>query len=104
MDAELKAKWVAALRSGEYQQTVGTLRLASDGQIYYCCLGVLYCVSGMKVPALTTPKSADLARWELPEDERVRLECMNDGGVDDDGKAYRRHTFPEIADYIEANL
>lgn len=38
MDAELKAKWVTALRSGEYRQGRYNLRTASDT---YCCLGVL---------------------------------------------------------------
>lgn len=37
MDAEWKAKWVAALRSGEYEQGVGNL-MAPVG---FCCLGVL---------------------------------------------------------------
>lgn len=39
MNPEIKARWVAALRSGEYQQTRGRLRtLAGSG---FCCLGVL---------------------------------------------------------------
>lgn len=42
MDADLKAKWVAALRSGEYQQTTGALRKEGG----YCCLGVLCDVAG----------------------------------------------------------
>lgn len=37
MNPEVKAKWVAALRSGEYQQGTGALK--SDDK--YCCLGVL---------------------------------------------------------------
>ncbi|QGT54331.1 hypothetical protein b3_0087 [Synechococcus phage B3] len=37
MKQEIKEKWVAALRSGEYQQTTGCLR-SSEG---FCCLGVL---------------------------------------------------------------
>jgi hypothetical protein len=37
MKQEIKEKWVAALRSGEYQQTRSTLR---DGT-GFCCLGVL---------------------------------------------------------------
>lgn len=37
MDADLKARWVTALRSGEYAQAKGSLR-RKDG---YCCLGVL---------------------------------------------------------------
>lgn len=37
MNPELKAEWVAALRSGEYPQGNGKLNV--DGK--YCCLGVL---------------------------------------------------------------
>lgn len=37
MKQEVKEKWVAALRSGDYQQ--GTQKLNKDGK--YCCLGVL---------------------------------------------------------------
>jgi hypothetical protein len=37
MNADVKAKWVAALRSGEYKQTRGVL---ADKQ-GFCCLGVL---------------------------------------------------------------
>lgn len=41
MPKELLAKWLAALRSGEYKQGVGQLK--SDGG--YCCLGVLQMVT-----------------------------------------------------------
>jgi len=37
MKADIKTKWVAALRSGEYEQTEGVLRNGNG----YCCLGVL---------------------------------------------------------------
>lgn len=37
MDKELKKRWVAALRSGEYNQGRYTLR-SRDG---FCCMGVL---------------------------------------------------------------
>jgi hypothetical protein len=37
MKKSIKKKWVAALRSGEYEQGTGKLR---DGDTY-CCLGVL---------------------------------------------------------------
>jgi hypothetical protein len=43
MDAELKAKWVEALRSGKYKQTKN--RLQRDGK--FCCLGVLCEVAGL---------------------------------------------------------
>lgn len=38
MNPEIKAKWVAALTSGEYEQTRNYLRRVGNG---YCCLGVL---------------------------------------------------------------
>jgi len=38
MNSEIKAKWLQALRSGEYKQTRHTLRSCSGG---FCCLGVL---------------------------------------------------------------
>lgn len=45
MNPEVKAKWLAALRSGEYPQTVGTLhRIVADGgrkAVGWCCYGVL---------------------------------------------------------------
>lgn len=43
MDPELKARWVAALRSGDYEQTTGALReqLRNKNCDGFCCLGVL---------------------------------------------------------------
>jgi hypothetical protein len=38
MNPKVKAKWLAALRSGEYEQTVGKL---NDNHGGFCCLGVL---------------------------------------------------------------
>lgn len=37
MNPEIKAKWVAALRSGEYKQGKGSLSTGGE----FCCLGVL---------------------------------------------------------------
>lgn len=44
MNQEVKAKWVAALRSGKYEQTYTLLH---DGGGCYCCLGVLCDISGL---------------------------------------------------------
>lgn len=41
MDAELKARWIAALRSGDYAQGKGKLGRREFGAHEYCCLGVL---------------------------------------------------------------
>lgn len=45
MNKEVKKKWIAALRSGEYNQIDG--RLASEDGSKHCCLGVL-CELGTK--------------------------------------------------------
>lgn len=101
MNAEVKAKWVKALRSGEYKQTDGGLRENDN----FCCLGVLcdlydptlwdastYRVEGacgVGYPPRTVKEWADLS------DEQVEV-CAerNDNG----------DSFAQIADYIEANL
>lgn len=42
MNPEIKEKWLAALRSGEYEQGQGHLRQQdADGVNKFCCLGVL---------------------------------------------------------------
>ncbi len=95
MDPELKAKWIAALRSGEYEQTTGQLHSG----IGYCCLGVLHHVITGSVPD---------AGWggrlcSMPEEiEPLRnaghirtLTNLNDEAL---------LTFPQLADWIEVNL
>lgn len=42
MLSSLKARWIAALTSGEYKQGMAALAIAhDDGSRTYCCLGVL---------------------------------------------------------------
>lgn len=42
MNEEIKAQWVAALRSGEYVQGKSTLHSVDEnGNAQFCCLGVL---------------------------------------------------------------
>jgi hypothetical protein len=42
MNQEVKAQWLDALRSGEYQQgKFGLTRKCADGTVRHCCLGVL---------------------------------------------------------------
>lgn len=38
---EVKAEWLAALRSGEYKQCSGALKKISNTETTHCCLGVL---------------------------------------------------------------
>lgn len=99
MDAELKKKWVEALRSGEYKQGTGWLRKNDK----FCCLGVLAAVNGdpLALGADTLHRSrrgsaSKYGYWEnlIESEDEVALVNMNDQG----------DSFAEIADYIEANL
>lgn len=126
MDKELKSKWVAALRSGNFQQ--GTGRLLRDGK--YCCLGVLCSVAGAQwgdwpddagerrwaddlVPLadgvlLSDEENSELnaealRRFGIAGDTESRLIAMNDGQKLHEVQ-FHEHSFHEIADWIEANL
>jgi len=112
VNAELKAKWLEALRSGKYDQISGQLRVGNC----FCCLGVLCDIAN--------PKGWDDEEWndvvgeedgedygvtrcvsELPDrfrsrigmtfEHQERLVRMNDD---------ERKSFSQIADYIEAKL
>lgn len=58
MNPEVKAKWTAALRSGDYQQGRGGL--LKDGK--YCCLGVL-CDIAVQEGVLAEPTVAGEDGW-----------------------------------------
>lgn len=48
MNPEVKTKWLAALRSGNYKQgRMALKRGVGDGTADYCCLGVLCDISGL---------------------------------------------------------
>lgn len=107
MDAKLKADWVKALRSGEYKQARGTLQ---DETGALCCLGVLCKVAGMPIRddgrgVVGADDSNNFAMYKPilalvgGHAKSGSLSSRNDGTCE-----HRRHTFPEIADYIEANL
>lgn len=105
MNQEIKAKWVEALRSGEYKQCIG--RLKNDhGE--FCCLGVLCDIRfkefkdsfsiNPQFPDEATVQWADLD-FNDPIIEykgvEVGISNLNDLGA---------LSFPEIADLIEAQL
>lgn len=120
MNKEIKQLWVAALRSGEYQQGYGYLNRNGD----FCCLGVLCDLAvkaglpldinkdiqefgvivvkydgcaGILPSAVTTWAEIPYHGGDVFVDEdfnRAALTSMNDYGL----------TFPQIANVIEAKL
>lgn len=107
MDEKAKDKWIAALRSGKYEQTDGSLRAGSvAGRECFCCLGVLADVMG--------------ANWRENEIDGCQLEASDESLLSDEaaekfGLTYKNQevlakmndqgcAFPIIADYIEKNL
>lgn len=109
MDKELKAKWVAALRSGDYKQAKDVLHDPATGG--YCCYGVLRHVANPndtrslnKGSCLTHDQLSEYG-LDVPGFERSRLECMNDG-IDPDNEfgITQQCSFAQIADWIDANL
>lgn len=127
MDAELKTKWLAALRSGEFKQGQG--KLHDPATEAYCCLGVLCKIMGAEfrqaeganddgdyysldhVPVLDGQvlSSADdeelspRIEKQLGIDQKT-LVILNDGhGREDDPNYAKPVGFSEIADFIEKN-
>jgi hypothetical protein len=116
MKTEIRDRWITALESGEYTQTTGRLRIEGDK---FCCLGVLcmlvaperfvrltdteYCIppigdSTDETVSAMLPDSI-LEMVGLSKGEQRELWRRNDGLTGN-----RRHTFPEIAQYIRENI
>jgi hypothetical protein len=128
MDTQLKAKWLQALRGEEYSQATDHLHDARNGG--YCCLGVLCKVMGAEFGPGSEEQEDDDGQVILREfdyvpvldgrilssneDEELKdslckelgivdqsiLIGMNDGTI----SGSHKHSFAEIADYIEKNL
>jgi hypothetical protein len=114
MRPSIKAKWVAALRSGEYNQTEGSLR-DDNG---FCCLGVLCNLHAQAHPRIAAKQDlpheymglSDL----LPEEVIKWAGLFDDTGADFVMYKDQQKTLPElndegvsfdiIADLIEAQL
>jgi len=111
MKPKLKSKWINALASGKYQQADGYLyQRNEDGKETYCCLGVLCIVAGKHIDGARADEvvesgmellnSATLEQFGLTNDQQQVLSAMNDG-TSCNGIKYQKHTFHEIAQYIE---
>ncbi len=108
MNKEFAIKWIAALRSGEYKQTIGMLE-SLDGR--NCCLGVACRVLGIRPSIISATVLFDGSASYLPTKNAIdlgvtrtiqlsftdrkgyslSLSQLNDGGF----------TFDQIADVIE---
>lgn len=101
MDAEIKAKWVKALRSGKFVQRRHGL-FARRGAQKYCCLGVLCAVQDPlfeneirnEYRANNSTPPIEL-RGGLTEDDMGLLVEANDA---------EDWSFEDIAAYVEAML
>jgi hypothetical protein len=114
MNPEIKARWVAALRSGEYKQTTGKLR---DGDAF-CCLGVLCNLHAMAHPEIAANEFdsdsylGDTALARKPVLDWAGLSHRlgaTDININGHIAALTEHndngaTFAEIADAIEEQL
>ena len=105
MDAQLKRKWIEALRGGGYKQARGAL--IHDGA--YCCLGVLCAIQKVDFaifPELETTELCGTDEYEedfdysagLSSEQTVVLANMNDG------HGCEPRSFDHIAGYIQAAI
>lgn len=103
MNPELKAKWLAALRSNTYTQ--GRDQLYDPANNTYCCLGVLCEVANLKREEETYYHGNDEEMETLPESFReeagISSPAMNTLTELND---FAGKTFPELAKWIEENL
>lgn len=122
MNKKIAARWVNALRSGDFTQTIEYLQ--DDGG--YCCLGVL-CELAVKSGAIPKPNEPNedflkgqIRRYgvgESIEDQVLPRQVMLWAGISSSGGKFENsegafdltelndngNSFEEIADIIEAN-
>lgn len=109
MDKTIKAKWIATLRSGNYEQGTGRLR---DIDNRCCCVGVLCDIidpAGWKRQDQGYSHRGDglmsfdvLRKVGIVEEGARKIASMNDGT--DYRTSNKKHSFPEIADYIDQHF
>jgi hypothetical protein len=117
MNKEIKAKWLAALRSGKYKQAVGALHTDDNA---FCCLGVLCDLHAQETGAVWDGEYRYFKRADIPPTlvcDWAGLEEANpiihriDLPIDTNEAALsvaeyndRKYSFDQIADLIEQHL
>lgn len=114
MKPDIKKLWVDALRSGKYNKGRGYLKYPKlDGEIHYCCLGVLAELSPVKdtlvsdcyqFEAAVSYLGDDVMEWAGLDAKNPRVPWRGDVASLADINDNTDATFPEIADLIEAHL
>ena len=118
MNPEIKALWLTALRSGDYEQGKGALiEVTGEGQRKYCCLGVL-CDLAAKAGIV---KQAESRRSTLPAfggeytDDDGDEQYSESGAIlptgvmlwsemeTQKGEFDKRHTFPYMYGDVQVN-
>lgn len=109
MDAQLKAKWVEALRSNRYRQAEGNLREERSIKRYsYCCLGVLCHVMGSKWVNGVAVLGETI--MEAHGEAYLSFDALKLSGLDDASQRVLANMndsgalFTDIAEHIEAHL
>ena len=112
MRPEIKAKWVAALRSGEYKQAQGQLRTDAG----FCCLGVLCELHRKEVDGswvddtyqdMTDDLPNEVREWSGLHDPKTKITIGGERTFPEshnDAWGVKKKSFLQIADAIEAQL
>lgn len=109
MNPEIKAEWVAALRSGNYVQTIYVLNWNNEK---FCCLGVLCEIQGLEKIGehlsgrVYYRENMSPASELLPKDFAARLGLKDSGWIEELGLSLTElndagFTFDQIADIVE---
>lgn len=96
MTPELKAQWVAALRSEKYKQGIGLLRNRHDE---YCCLGVLCELAGLATSRTAKDDWIFEASTKLAPADLLDVEIQRELAEHNDEEV----PFGQIAGLIEAD-
>lgn len=127
MDPEVKARWIEALRSGKYKQGKGALRTGECN----CCLGVLAEINGVPSDVQEETDDGPIYSYSFPRDIDDPIDAYRDNSspiyrdihqtppgycginrwarndlmnMNDGAAGQSKHSFEQIADFIEENL
>lgn len=100
MKRKIRDKWVAMARSGEYKQGYGKLKsVMNNGEACYCINGLLALACGYK------DRTLDLVSWSgIRKRAGISTVLFDDLWRMNDGGRVPELSFPELADWIEANV